>query len=99
MYYVVEVMNFDYEAPLWGPFEEYRKACAFLHWLWEDYYNREIAEGSSALDQSQCFHDEDYAKVAWVDGDQTEFILTFETNPPKEFENVDWEKYAPKEAE
>ena len=96
MYYVIEVNSFDADAPLWGPFEEYRKACAFLHWLWEEYYNEEIAEGS-LLNENQCFHEEGYAKVGWLDGDQTEFILTYGSNPPKEFENIDWEKYAPEE--
>ena len=91
MYAVIMVHTFDADTPT-VLFEDYDKAKAYLHWLWENYYNTEIAEGSD-LNENQCFHEDDYAKVAWADGDATEFILTYTSEPEKEFEKVDYRKY------
>ena len=93
MYYVIMSHNFDAETCIWE-FDEYQVAVAFLHWEWERYYNEEIA-CESRLNENECFHDWDYAKVEWSDGDYTEFTLVEGLDDvPSEFEE-EWERYAP----
>lgn len=89
-YVVVKTHNFDIETEA-AKFTDYRKATAYLHWLWEDYYNEEIA-CESDLDEDNCYHESDYAKVQWDDGDYTEFNL-IEVLPEREDFPEDWEKY------
>ena len=91
MYAVIMIHTFDSDTPT-VLFDDYDKAKAYLHWLWEDYYNTELAEGS-ALNEEMCFHEDEYAKVTWADEDSTDFILTHISEPDKNFENIDWKKY------
>lgn len=90
-YAVITIYSFDSDTPT-VIFENYDKAKAYLHWLWENYYNTEIAEGSD-LNEEQCFHENEYAKVMWNDNDTTEFILTYISEPDEEFNNIDWKKW------
>jgi hypothetical protein len=89
MYAVIMVHTFDADTPT-VLFEDYDKAKAYLHWLWKEYYNTEIAEGS-LLDKEGCFHDDEYAKVTWTDNEATEFILTYTSEPDPEFKYVESE--------
>lgn len=91
MYAVIMVHTFDSDTPT-VLFKDYDKAKAYLHWLWETYYNTEISEGSD-LNEEMCFHEDEYAKVTWADDDSTDFILTYVSEPDEEFKNVDWERY------
>ena len=92
MYIVIMVQSFDAETPCYA-FDDYEKAKAYMYWLWEDYYNTEIAQSEAPLDKTLCYHTDDYAKVTWVDGDKTEFIVTFTSEPDKEFFKGDWRRY------
>lgn len=93
MFYVIMTHNFDAETCTYG-FENETKALAFLHWAWEEYYNVEIAEGSH-LCESQCYYENDYAKVEWDDGCYTEWNLVEGLDEiSAEFEKV-WERYIP----
>ena len=85
------IHNFDGDTPCYN-FDTENQAKAYMHYLWEEYYNNEIAENSH-LNENECFHEESYAKVAWVDGDRTEFIITFTSEPDKDFFNGDWRRY------
>ena len=91
IYHVLMVMSFDMDNCIWE-FDSYEKANAFLHWQWEEYYNEEI-RCESHLNEKECFHEPDYARVTWDDGEYTEFILTAGLDKiPDEFESV-WERY------
>lgn len=90
-YVVVKTHNFDPETEA-AKFDDYRKATAYLQWFWEDYYNDEMGEDSD-LDEDECYHEEDYAKVQWSDGSRTEFHLIRIDTPRKNFPS-DWERYA-----
>lgn len=89
-YVVVKTHNFDPETEA-AQFTDYCEATAYLHWLWESYYNEEI-ENDSDLDEQWCYHESDYAKIQWKDGDYTEFNLIEVLPKRKEFPE-DWEKY------
>lgn len=91
MYAVIMIHTFDSDTPT-VVFDDYEKAKAYLHWLWEDYYNTEITEGSD-LDEEHCFHEAEYAEVMWKDGDCTDFILTYISEPDIRFKEIDWKKY------
>lgn len=91
MYAVIMVQSFAFDTPT-VLFEDYDKAKAYLHWLWEDYYNTEIAEGSY-LNEDMCFHSDEYAKVMWADDDTVDFILTHISEPDTRFNGVDWKRY------
>lgn len=89
-YVVTKTHNFDPETEA-TEFTDYRKATAYLHWLWEDYYNEEIANDSD-LDEELCFHESEYAQVQWEDGDRTEFNLITISPERKDFP-ANWERY------
>ena len=73
--------------------KDYDKAKAYLHWLWESYYNEEIKCGSY-LNEYGCHHEDEYAQVEWEDGDRTFFELVIAYDEPEdEFEKIDWEIY------
>ena len=80
MFVVTKTHNFDPEVEA-TVFESLDKAVVYLQWLWEDYYNEEIANESDLV-ESECYHEEDYAKIEWTDGCQTWFHL-IETVPPR----------------
>ena len=96
-YIVIKTHNFDPETEA-TKFDDYRKATAYLHWVWENYYNDAMADDDyedddiSHLDKNECYHEEDYAKVQWDNGDYTEFNLMAITPPHVNFP-TDWEKY------
>lgn len=89
-YVVVKTHNFDSETEA-TEFMDYREAVAYLHWYWEDYYDEEIACGSD-LDKRMCYHEANYGRVQWNDGDYTEFNLIELTSKSDDFPK-DWEKY------
>ena len=89
-YVVVKTHNFDPETEA-TEFTDYRKATAYLHWMWETYFNEEIANNSD-LDEGWCYHEDDYGRIQWVDGNYTEFNL-IEVNEPREDFPTDWERY------
>lgn len=98
-YVVIKTHNFDPETEA-VEFTDYRKATAYLHWMWEDYYNDMMVDDDdfeddniSHLDEDECYHEETYAKVQWDDGDCTEFILA-EITPQRKGFPENWEKYA-----
>lgn len=93
MYAVITSHSFEADTPtvLFNE-DEYDKARAYLHWLWKEYYDTEIKEGSDLI-ESQCSHDDEYARVTWADGNRTEFVLTYTSDPEPGFKDVDWKKY------
>lgn len=100
MWIVIQMSNFDADVScVMFKADEYDKAKAYLHWLWEDYYNTEIAEGTGNLLESQCYHEDEYAVVTWQasdwneNEDKTEFILAYTSEPDYRFANVDWQRY------
>lgn len=91
MYYIIMSHNFDAQTCIYE-FEKYDKAKAFLHWDWENYYNTELSEGSY-LNRGACYHEDEYARVEWEDGCQTEWNLVEGLDKPSpEFEEV-WKTY------
>lgn len=94
---VVKTNDYDPEVEA-TEFDNYREATAYLHWYWEDYYNRELAENPeenfiSKLNPEECYHEEDYAKVQWDNGDHTDFNIIAIT-PKREGFPKDWQRYA-----
>lgn len=89
-YVVVKTHNFDIGTDA-VKFTDYRKATAYLHWWWKQYYNNEIADNAD-LDEEWCYHESDYARVQWHDGGYTEFNL-IEILPPYDNFPTDWERY------
>ncbi len=86
---VTTVHSFSSDTPtvLFGE-NEYKKASAYLEWLWKSYYEEEKAQ-NSALDHDKCRCDEEYAVVTWEDGNKTEFILTSTSSPVDGFKYED----------
>ena len=78
-YVVIMIHTFDSDTPAYY-FKEYDRAVKYLQKLWEDYYNEEIANGSWLI-ESECYHEDEYALVTWADGCQTQFILTYLSEP------------------
>jgi hypothetical protein len=86
VYYVLIINNFDGDSSLYKCKDE-DEATDLLLYLWEDYYNTEIAN-NSYLDEAECFHEDTYAKISWIDGCHTEFIMiSGEDKIPNEFYN------------
>lgn len=75
-------------------FHDYKKACAYLHWYWEDYMNDEIANGSHLVEE-HCWHEDEEAKITWDDRCEATIVLIRISKPLEEFEKVDWEGYTP----
>jgi len=96
-YVVVKTHNFDPETEA-VEFNNDREASAYLQWEWEDYYNTEIAENDpndefiSHLDEDECYHDDNYGKVQWDNGDYTEFQLIPVTHKREGF-SYDYENH------
>ena len=89
-YVVVKTYSFDPETKA-VKFDDYRKATAYLHWIWEQGYNEVMGEGSD-INEEECYHEEDYAKIEWSDGGYVEFNL-IEIDAPREDFPSDWERY------
>lgn len=89
-YVVVKTHSFDFETKA-VKFDDYRKAMAYLHWVWEQGYNEETGEGSD-INEEECYYEEDYAKIEWSDGDYVEFNL-IEIDAPREDFPSDWKRY------
>ena len=81
-YAVVVRTSFDLEAPVYL-FDDYEKAKEYLHDLWQKDYNTELAESIRGIDEFATYHEEDYAKITWNDGDEMEYILTDISEPMK----------------
>jgi len=90
-YVVVKTYNFDLETEA-AKFDDWCKAKAYLHWLWEDTYNTEIADDPSLVDESECYHGATYAKIQFSDGDAIEFFLVEVEKERPDFPS-DWERY------
>ncbi len=83
-YAVIMYQSFDGDTPT-VLFDNEEEAKKYLKWLWNRYYKEEQEQSVVALNETECFCEEEYAKVQWVDGDKTEFILTFTSEPDPEF--------------
>lgn len=81
-YAVVIVTNFDIETPVYL-FNDYEKAKEYLHDIWQEDYNTELAESIRGIDEFATYHEEYYAKLTWNDGDKIEYILTDVSEPMK----------------
>lgn len=81
-YAVVVRTSFDLETPVYL-FDDYEKAKEYLHDLWQKDYNTELAESIRGIDEFATYHEEDYAKITWNDGDDMEYILTDISEPMK----------------
>ena len=90
-YVVVKTYNFDLETEA-AKFDDWCKAKAYLHWLWEDTYSTEIANDPSWVDESECYHDTTYARIQLFDGDAIEFFLVEVEKERPDFPS-DWERY------
>jgi transcription initiation factor IIF auxiliary subunit len=74
-YAVVITTSFDIDVPVYL-FDDCEKAIKYLHDLWEDDYNTELAESIIGVHESQTYHEEWYAKITWRNGDTMEYYLT-----------------------
>ena len=85
MYVVTKTHDFDAETEA-VLYESYEDALEYLQWIWREYYNAELAEGS-IMSETDCFcsAEEGYAKVGWVDGCRTEFHLIEVLEPREEY--------------
>ena len=91
-YAVVICHNFDADTKV-TLFDNHDKAKAYLHWVWEKYYNEEI-RNNALLNEADCWHEDDLAKISWADKCYTyfELINPYET-PEEDFECIDWKRY------
>lgn len=83
MYVVVKTHNFDPETEA-TVFNTLGEAEAYMQWLWEDYYNEEIANDSE-LEEDECYFEGDFAKIQWSDGFQTWFNLIECSDPRRDY--------------
>ena len=74
---VVRTTNFSDECEI-TLYDTYDEAKDGLQNLWQDYYNEEIAENGNALSEDECFHEDEYAQVKWLDKDVSQSRLTGE---------------------
>ena len=87
LYAVSVFTTWGYDNPV-TLFENYDEAIDYLQWLWEDYYNDEIV-AQSRMNESECWHEENEAKLTWADGNTLHITLTYVTKPDAKF----YEKY------
>lgn len=87
MFAVVIVNSFEADCPM-VMFTTRREARAYLQYAWEKAFNTELAESEVGLDESECFREDEYAKITWNDKDIMEFFVTFDSRPDAEFEEV-----------
>ena len=73
-YGVVVYCNFDTDVTIYL-LDDYAKAQQYLHDLWEECYNQELAESLIDIDEEETYHEDDYAQIQWVDGDYMCFAL------------------------
>ena len=81
-YAVVIYQNFDADCPVYL-FDDYEKANKYLHDIWENCYNIELAESIVDIDEKETYHEDDFAQIKWVDGEWMHFILTATSEPMK----------------
>ena len=81
MFVVTKTHSFDPETEA-STFTSWDEAVSYLQRMWEDYFNEEIANDSD-LDESECYHEDDFAQIGWSDGCRTWFHL-IEITPPRE---------------
>jgi hypothetical protein len=73
MYVVTRTYSFDSDS-VGSLFTDRETASSFLRSAWEDFYNRELAEGGDLIEH-ECYFEEDYARITWTDRDRVEFHL------------------------
>ena len=83
MYIVVKTHNFDTEMDA-TVFQSRKDAEDYLQWAWQEYYNEELAAGSDIV-ENECYHESDFAKIEWEDGDQTWFAIVVATSPDEKY--------------
>lgn len=74
-YVVVVKHSFDRSVAVYDCGNQYDKAKNFLRKIWEEYYNEEL-DNNSDLNENGCFYEEEYARITWGDGCETDFTLT-----------------------
>ena len=79
-YAVIVTYNFDGTTPVYL-FDDYNKATEYLHDLWQEGYNTELAESFVGIDEENTYHEEGYAKITWADGGYCEYIVTCVREP------------------
>ena len=77
MYGVIKTNNFDFEDIELNVFDTEEEAVEFLENDWQQYYNIELEESMIPVLKEQCYHEDDFAKVEWENGDQTYWNLIF----------------------
>ena len=89
MYLVIRSYNFDF-APRPETkaveFADYTEASAYLHWLWEQDLNDELANGG--VDMDNTYHEEDHAQIVGSLFWKTTYVITEVSTKEKEFEKV-----------
>lgn len=73
-YGVVVYYSFDPDVTIYL-LDDYAKAQQYLHDLWEEGYNQELAESLIDIDEEETYHEDDYAQIQWADGDYMCFVL------------------------
>lgn len=63
--------------------DDYNKAKEYLHDLWQDNYNEELAANITPIDEIETYHEDDYAQITWIDGDFMQYVLTSVSEPIK----------------
>lgn len=81
-YAVIIKYSFDGDTPVYL-FDDYDKAKEYLHDLWQEAYNEELANSVVGVDEENTYHEDDVAIIRWEDGDYMEFILTYVSEPVK----------------
>ena len=84
---VVMTNNFNVESVAFE-FNNELIAKAFLHWLWEHTLNNFTGLPCWQIDESLTFHEDEYAKITFVDGDHIKIELVWNVEVPKEFYKV-----------
>lgn len=80
---VVVSHNFDAETRVISlPNED--AARSYLRWVWEKYYNEEIASGSRLVENA-CWCEYDNALITWEDGCYTKFDFVIAYSPEPDF--------------
>lgn len=84
---VIMTNNFNDEATAYE-FNDESIAKAFVHWLWEDTVNDFKGYPNWKIDEDLTFHEEEYAQVSFIDGDQIRIELAWNASVPTEFYDV-----------
>lgn len=70
------IINYSFDADITiYVLDDHVKAQRYLHDLWEECYNQELAESLIDIDEQGTYHEDDYAQIQWIDGDCMCFVL------------------------